>query len=74
MNWGGSETVSAEDYLAYAGELCGVEPQIVYRDDAWTPLWPDVTKMHEVLGRCEVPWRDGFRRMLEARCPDRLVG
>jgi len=73
VNWGGSETVSAEDYLAYAGELCGVEPKIVYRDDAWTPLWPDVTKMHEVLGRCEVPWRDGFRRMLEARCPERLV-
>jgi hypothetical protein len=30
--------------------------------------------MHAVLGRCEVPWRDGFRRMLEARCPERLVG
>lgn len=74
VNWGGSETVSAEEYLAYAGELCGVQPRIVYRDDAWTPLWPDVTKMHEVLGRCEVPWRDGFRRMLEARCPERLVG
>lgn len=74
VNWGGSETVSAEDYLAYAGSLCGVEPRIVYRPDAWTPLWPDVTRMHEVLGRCEVPWRDGFRRMLEARVPDRLVG
>lgn len=73
VNWGGSETVSAEDYLAYAGSLCGVEPRIVYRPDAWTPLWPDVTKMHEVLGRCEVPWRHGFRMMLEARCPERLV-
>jgi nucleoside-diphosphate-sugar epimerase len=74
VNWGGSETVSAEEYLAYAGALCGVAPRIVYRDDARTPLWPDVTRMHEVLGRCEVPWREGFRRMLEARAPDRLVG
>ena len=72
VNWGGSETVSAEDYLAYAGSLLGVEPKITYGDGAYHPLWPDVTKMHEVLGRCEVPWQDGFRRMLEARVPDRL--
>jgi nucleoside-diphosphate-sugar epimerase len=72
VNWGGSETVSAEDYLAYAGELLGLTPNISYGDGAYHPLWPDVTKMHEVLGRCEVPWHDGFRRMLEARVPDRL--
>src|SRR5690606_26049299 len=72
VNWGGSETVSAEEYLAYAGSRCGVEPRIRYGPEAYHPLWPDVTKMHEVLGRCEVPWQDGFRRMLEARCPERL--
>ena len=72
VNWGGSETVSAEDYLAYAGSLLGIEPDITYGDGAYHPLWPDVTKMHDVLGRCEVPWRDGFRRMLEAKVPDRL--
>ena len=73
VNWGGSETVSAEDYLAYAGSLLGLEPRIRYGPEAYHPLWPDVTKMHEVLGRCEVPWRDGFKRMLETRCPERLV-
>ena len=26
--------------------------------------------MHEVLGRTKVPWRDGFRRMIEARHPE----
>ena len=26
VNWGGSETVSAEEYCAYMGELVGVEP------------------------------------------------
>jgi UDP-glucuronate 4-epimerase len=67
VNWAGSETVSAEDYLTYAGSLLGIEPRITYGDGAYHPLWPDVTKMHEVLGRCTVPWRDGFRRMLEAR-------
>jgi hypothetical protein len=26
--------------------------------------------MHEVLGRTKVHWRDGFRRMIEARHPE----
>lgn len=72
VNWGGSETVSAEDYLAYAGSLLGIEPNITYGDGAYHPLWPDVTKMHQVLGRCAVRWQDGFRRTLEARVPELL--
>jgi UDP-glucuronate 4-epimerase len=28
--------------------------------------------MHEVLGRTKVHWRDGFRRMIEARHPELL--
>jgi len=63
-NFAGSETVSAEDYLAYAGELAGVTPNITYSDDAWWPLWADVTRMHEVLGECRVPWQEGFRKVL----------
>ena len=38
--------------------------------DAHTPLWPDVTHMHEVLGSTKVPWREGFRRMIAARHPE----
>jgi len=30
----------------------------------------DTTLMHEVLGSCEVSWKDGFRRLIEARYPD----
>lgn len=70
VNWAGSETVSIEDYCTYMGELVGVEPIFEYTPDAHTPLWPDVTHMHEVLGRTRVPWRDGFRRMIEARHPE----
>ena len=69
-NYAGSETVSAEDYLAYLGALAGVEPRIVYRDDAWWPLAADVTHMHEVLGKCTVPWREGMRRTLAATHPE----
>jgi UDP-glucuronate 4-epimerase len=70
VNWAGSETVSIEDYCAYMGELVGVEPVFEYTADAHTPLWPDVTRMHEILGRTKVPWRDGFRRMIAARHPE----
>ena len=70
VNWAGSETVSVEEYCAYLGELVGIEPVFEYTADAHTPLWPDVTRMHEVLGRTKVPWREGFRRMTAARHPE----
>jgi UDP-glucuronate 4-epimerase len=52
------------------GQLTGVEPIFEYTNTAHTPLWPDVTLMHEVLGRTEVHWQDGFRRMIDARHPE----
>lgn len=67
VNWAGSETVSAEDYCAYLGELVGKEVRIRYDERAPWPIWPDVELMHRVLGRTEVPWRDGMRMMAEAR-------
>ena len=70
VNWAGSETVSIEDYCAYIGELVGVEPRFQYDPSVHTPLWPDVTLMHEVLGKTKVHWRDGFRRMIQARHPE----
>jgi nucleoside-diphosphate-sugar epimerase len=70
VNWAGSETVSVEEYCAYLGELVGVEPVFEYSPRVHTPLWPDVTYMHEILGRTKVPWREGFRRMVAARHPE----
>lgn len=72
VNWAGSETVSAEDYCTYLGELVGVKPVFEYTPSVHTPLWPDVSYMHQVLGRTRVHWRDGFRRMVEARHPELL--
>ena len=70
VNWAGSETVSVEDYCRYLGDLVGIEPIFEYSENAHTPLWPDVTRMHDVLGRTKVPWREGFRRMVAARHPE----
>jgi nucleoside-diphosphate-sugar epimerase len=74
VNWAGSETVSVEEYCTYMGELIGIKPIFEYTPDAHTPLWPDVTHMHQILGRTKVHWRDGFRRMIEARHPELLKG
>jgi UDP-glucuronate 4-epimerase len=74
VNWGGSETVSIEDYCAYMGKLIGIEAIFEYSPQAHTPLWPDVTYMHQILGRTRVHWRDGFRRIVEARHPELLSG
>jgi UDP-glucuronate 4-epimerase len=72
VNWAGSETVSAEDYCTFLGELIGRRVTFRYDEGAPWPLWPDVTLMHEVLGRTQVPWREGMRRMAEARLSTRL--
>ena len=66
VNFAGSETVSAEEYCAYLGELVDRPALIRYDPDAPWPIWPDVTRMHEVLGHTEVPWREGMRRVVEA--------
>jgi nucleoside-diphosphate-sugar epimerase len=65
VNFAGSETVSAEDYCAYLGDLVGRPVQIRYDAAAPWPIWPDVTHMHAVLGRTEVPWREGMRRVAD---------
>jgi nucleoside-diphosphate-sugar epimerase len=90
LNFGGSETMPAEDYLAYAGELLGLTPEIRYvealqpaglpvfglagaagtgggGDSAYWPLWPDLTRMHALLGRTRVGVREGIRRVVAAR-------
>jgi len=74
VNWAGSETVSAEDYCGYLASLAGRELSICYDERAPWPLWPDVSKMHEVLGHTQIPWREGMRRMVEARHPEALAG
>jgi UDP-glucuronate 4-epimerase len=69
LNWGGSDAVSIEDWCAYAGELIGIPPRFMTSDMAFGSITLDLTRMHAYLGRTQVPWRDGMRRMLQARYP-----
>ena len=65
VNFAGSETVSAEEYCAYLGELVGRPARIRYDAGAPWPIWPDVTRMHQVLGHTQVHWREGMRRVAD---------
>jgi UDP-glucuronate 4-epimerase len=66
VNWAGSETVSAEEYCEFLAALTGRQLTIRYDAAAPWPLWPDVTYMHQVLGRTQIPWQEGMRRLVTA--------
>lgn len=72
VNWGGEDVVSIEEWCDYIGELTGLTPN--YRETTATAgsVVIDTTKMHELIGPAEVGWRDGIRRMIEARRPELL--
>ena len=70
VNLAGSEAVSIEELCEYMGGLVGVAPRFDYTEGQYTARWADVSRMHEVLGRTTVHWRDGMRRMIEKRYPE----
>jgi len=72
VNWGGSEAVSIEDWTGYLSELTGLEARLEPNDSAFGSLQLDLTRMHALLGETKVAWRDGIRRMVEARNPELL--
>ena len=64
--------LTLEQSLGYIAELTGLEPKFHETTDAFGSLELDLTRMHELVGPAQVPWRDGIRRMIEARAPDLL--
>lgn len=72
INWGGSEATSIEEWAAWLAELTGLEAKLAPTDQTLRSVTLDPTRMHERVGRTEVPWRDGLRRMVAARNPELL--
>jgi nucleoside-diphosphate-sugar epimerase len=72
VNWGGSEPVSIEDWCGYLSELTGLEARFHETQAAFGSLILDLDRMHEIVGKTRVSWRDGIRRMLEVRSPELL--
>jgi nucleoside-diphosphate-sugar epimerase len=70
VNWCGDDVVTVEDYCTYMGELIGKEPVFEYTTAAWCSLVPDTTFRREVLGVCDVTWREGCRLLVEQCYPE----
>lgn len=73
VNLGGDEPVRVEDYCTFAGRLIGVTPRFRYTTGTYPTNPLETTRMHEVLGRCRTPWREGVRRVVENLYPDRVT-
>lgn len=67
VNLGGSETASIEDWCALMGEALARDVSFVETEQTIGSVVIDPTKMHELVGRTEVDWRDGMRRMIAAQ-------
>jgi UDP-glucuronate 4-epimerase len=74
LNWGGSENVSIEEWCQYMGTLTGLEAKFHYTQETIGSLPLDLRMMHSRLGKTNVPWRDGIRRMVEAYDPELIKG
>jgi UDP-glucuronate 4-epimerase len=72
VNWAGSDDTSIEAWCAYLGELTGLEPKFAETTETLEPLPLDTTRLESRLGPSRVPWKDGIRRMVEARNPELL--
>ncbi|MGA4545015.1 NAD-dependent epimerase/dehydratase family protein [Uniformispora flossi] len=68
VNWGGDDPVSVQEWSAYFGELTGkpVDVQVVEQPGSLRGQIQDTAKRMSFTGPCRVPWRDGFRRTVEA--------
>jgi len=73
VNWGGNDAVSIEEWCAYLGELTGLTPTFAPTDATIDSVQVNLEKLHALVGTTSVPWKEGFRRMVEARRPELLV-
>jgi nucleoside-diphosphate-sugar epimerase len=72
VNWAGSEDTCIEEWCAELARLTGLTAKLDRTEKALAPLPLDVRKLEAAAGPSRVAWRDGLRRMLEARNPELL--
>jgi hypothetical protein len=69
VNWAGDERVSVQQWCAYAGELAGVQAEVIAKEIPGTLRGSiaDVSKRMGITGPCQMGWKEGMRRAFEAR-------
>jgi nucleoside-diphosphate-sugar epimerase len=72
VNWGGDQSVGITDCVRHLEELTGVRAKLVPSSVTRETYQFDPTLRRELTGPCEVDWRDGIRRTLEALYPEHV--
>jgi hypothetical protein len=70
VNWGGKDPVSVEEWCSYIGEIAGLPVDFAPTDATIDSVMVDLSRLHGLVGETTVPWREGFRRMVETRHPE----
>jgi UDP-glucuronate 4-epimerase len=70
VNWAGAESVSIEEWCAHMAGLVGKDATFAVTDRTIASVTTDNTRLHELVGRAQVDWRDGMARMVAARHPE----
>ncbi|BCN77232.1 NAD-dependent epimerase/dehydratase family protein [Prescottella equi] len=75
VNWAGDEPVSVQEWATYAGELMGVDATVgvVPIEGTLRGSIADTSRRLSITGPCTVDWREGLRRTIAVRHPDKLV-
>jgi nucleoside-diphosphate-sugar epimerase len=72
VNWGGDDAVSIEEWCGWLAELTGLEVSFEPTEFTIDSVQVDLSRLHDLVGHSSVEWRDGLRRMVQARHPELL--
>ncbi|WP_336882544.1 NAD(P)-dependent oxidoreductase [Rhodococcus globerulus] len=75
VNWGGDEAVSVQEWATHASALMGVDAtvDVVPIEGTLRGSIADTSRRASITGPCTVDWREGIRRTIALRHPDKLV-
>jgi UDP-glucuronate 4-epimerase len=73
VNWGGDEPVGMTDCVRHMEQLTGIEARLAPSEVTRETYQFDPTLRGKLTGPCQVTWREGICRTLEARYPEHLT-
>ena len=74
VNWGGDDAVGIEEMMTFVAERTGVPVTFTPSDVTRDTYAYDNSRREALIGRCEVPWREGVLRTIGHHAPEVLVG
>jgi nucleoside-diphosphate-sugar epimerase len=69
VNWAGDETITVREMMDYISALTGMPVRYQPSDVTRASFASDNTRRKALIGDCEIHWRDGIARTIEAHFP-----